>query len=275
MPIETTCRVLEVSASGYYDWLTRPLSKRAVRHAWLSELIVSIHKASHGTYGVRRIRAELAMDYGLKVHRDTIQLLMRRAGIQGVSGRRKFKRGPLGPVADDLVGRIFEADEPNRLWVTDITEHPTREGKVYCAVVLDVFSRRVVGWSIDSNQTASLTTNALSMAIENRKLEYGSIIHSDRGTQFTSWSFTRRAMDSGLIPSMGSVGDCYDNTMMESFWSRMQVGLLDRRKWNTRHNLMNAIFEYIEIFYNRKRRHSALGMLSPVEYETRHQQEAA
>ncbi len=221
LPIETLCRVLEVSSSGYYDWLTRPMSKRAVRHAWLSELIVSIHTTSRGTYGIRRIRAELAMDYGLKIHNDTIQLLMRRAGIQGVSGRRKLKRGPLGPVADDLVGRTFKADEPNRLWVTDITEHPTREGKVYCAVVLDVFSRRVVGWSIDASQTASLTTDALSMAIENRPLEDGSIIHSDLGTQFTSWSFTRRAMDSGMVPSMGSVGDCYDNAMMESYASRV------------------------------------------------------
>ncbi len=173
--------------------------------------------------------------------------------------------------AGDLVERQFRREDPDRLWVTDITEHPTREGKVYCAVVLDVFSRRVVGWSIDSTPTAALVTNALGMAIEQRGPD-GTVIHSDQGSQFTSWAFTRRALDSGLMPSMGSVGDCYDNAVIESFWSRMQVELLDRRRWRTRVELANAIFEYLEIFHNRQRRHSALGMLTPVEFETRHQQ---
>ena len=151
------------------------------------------------------------------------------------------------------------------------TEHPTREGKVYCAVVLDAWSRRVVGWSIDSTQDAALVTNALGMAIDQRRPDAGStVIHSDQGTQFTSWAFTRRAIDSGLLPSMGSKGDCYDNAMIESFWSRMQVELLNRQKWRTRVELANAIFEYLEVFHNRQRRHSALGMLSPVEFEARH-----
>ena len=154
--------------------------------------------------------------------------------------------------------------------VTDITEHPTREGKVYCAVVLDVSSRRVVGWSIDVSPTAALVTNALGMAIERRGPD-GTVIHSDQGTQFTSWAFTRRAIDSGLLPSRGSVGSCFDNAMIESFWSRMQVELSDRRHWRTRVELANAIFEYLEIFHNRQRRHSALGMLTPVEFETRFQ----
>ena len=167
------------------------------------------------------------------------------------------------------MNRDFARTEPNRLWLTDITEHPTREGKVYCAVVLDAFSRRVVGWSIDSSQTSNLVVNALGMAIENRQGE-GVVIHSDHGTQYTSWAFTRRALDSGLVPSMGSIGDCYDNGQMESFWARMQVELLNRKRRNTRLELANAIFEYLEIFHNRQRRHSSLGMLSPIEYELRH-----
>jgi transposase InsO family protein len=172
--------------------------------------------------------------------------------------------------AEDRVQRQFGRNGCNQLWVTDITEHPTREGKVYCAVVLDAFSRRVVGWSIDGHPTAALVTNALGMAIEQRRPPEGTtVIHSDQGTQFTSWTFTQRAVDSGLLPSMGSVGDCYDNAMIESFWSRMQVELLDRQRWKTRVELANAIFEYLEIFHNRRRRHSSLGMLSPVEYEMR------
>ena len=150
------------------------------------------------------------------------------------------------------------------------TEHPTREGKVYCAVVLDVFSRRVVGWSIDQSATSGLVTSALGMAIQNRQPDSGTVIHSDQGTPFTSWAFTDRARQSGLVPSMGSVGDCFDNALMESFWARMQVELLDRRRWRTRIELANAIFEYLEIFHNRQRRHTALAMRTPIEYERIH-----
>jgi transposase InsO family protein len=149
------------------------------------------------------------------------------------------------------------------------TEHPTREGKLYCAVVLDACSRKVVGWSIDSNQETSLVINALGMAIQNREPTDQTVIHSDQGTQFTSWAFTQRVLDAGLLPSMGSVGDCYDNAKMESFWSRVQVELLDRKRWNTRVELATALFEYLEIFHNRQRRHSSLGMLTPVEFEAR------
>jgi putative transposase len=162
---------------------------------------------------------------------------------------------------------MFTREAPNRLWVTDITEHRTYEGKVYCAVVLDTFSRRVVGWSIDSSQTAALVTNALGMAIANRDPQPGVIVHSDHGVQFTSWAFTDRAKRSGLVPSMGSIGDCYDNAVIESFWGRMQTELLNRKRWKTRIELANAIFDYLEIFHNRQRRHSALGMLTPIEFE--------
>ena len=269
LPVEACCKVLDVSVSGYYAWLVRPLSERAIRHAWLSDMVTKIHTDSRQIYGIRRVHAELTLGHGLLVGREQVALVMRRAGLQGLSGRPAWRRVPNLATAADLVDRQFIRDEPDRLWVTDITEHPTREGKLYCAVVLDVYSRYVVGWSIDASQTAALVTNALSMAIGNRN-PHGTIIHSDQGSQFTSWaSFTQRARDSGLLPSMGSVGDCYDNAVIESFWARMQVELLDRKRWKTRVDLANAIFEYLEIFHNRQRRHSALGMLTPTEFEAR------
>jgi putative transposase len=270
LPVEVACRVLGVSVSGYYEWLNRAPSARALRHVWLTELIVRAHAESRGIYGVRRVHAELTLGLGISVGRQAVELLMRRAGLQGLSGRPRYRRVPNVATAEDRVQRQFARKGRDQLWVTDITEHPTREGKVYCAVVLDTFSRRVVGWSIDGHQTAALVTNALGMAIDQRRPADGAtVIHSDQGTQFTSWTFTQRAVDSGLLPSMGTVGDCYDNAMAESFWSRMQVELLDRKRWKTRVELANAIFEYLEIFHNRRRRHSSLGMVSPVEYELR------
>jgi transposase InsO family protein len=270
LPVEVACRVLGVSVSGYYEWLNRAPAARTLRHAWLTELIISAHSDSRGVYGVRRVHAELTLGLGVSVGRQAVEFLMRRAGLQGISGRPRYRRVPNVATAEDHVQRQFGRENRDQLWVTDITEHPTREGKVYCAVVLDTFSRRVVGWSIDGHQTAALVTNALGMAIEQRRPADGAtVIHSDQGTQFTSWAFTQRAIDSGLLPSMGSVGNCYDNAMIESFWSRMQVELLDRKRWKTRVELANAIFEYLEIFHNRRRRHSSLGMVSPVEYEIR------
>lgn len=274
-PVQVACRVLCVSESGYYEWRARPKSARALRHLWLLDLISQIHTGSRGAYGARRVHAELTLGRGVKVSHGAVEMLMRRASLRGAGGRPKYRHVPNAPTASDFVDRNFRSESPNRLWVTDITEHPTREGKVYCAVVLDVFSRRVVGWSIDSSPTAALVTNALSMAIEQRGPTKGTVIHSDQGSQYTSWAFTERALASDLVPSMGSVGDCYDNAMMESFWSRMQVELLDRKRWRTRVELANAMFEYLEIFHNRQRRHSALGMLTPVEFEIRHKQGAA
>ena len=269
LPINVACRVLGVSVSGYYEWLDRPPSARALRDAWLTECITRVHHESRGIYGVRRVHAELVLGHEVAVGREAVARLMRRAGLQGITGRPRYRRVPNVATAADRVERQFGRDNRDMLWVTDITEHPTREGKVYCAAVLDTFSRRIVGWSIDAHPTAALVTNALGMAIEQRKPPEGStVIHSDQGTQFTSWTFTQRAIDSGLVPSMGSVGNCYDNAMIESFWSRMQVELLDRKRWNTRVELANAIFEYLEIFHNRQRRHSSLGMLTPVEYES-------
>jgi transposase InsO family protein len=275
LPVKLACRILCVSESGYYEWRTRGPSPRALRHAQLTVIIQQIHRDFRGVYGARRMHGELTLGRGLSVGRQAVEMLMRRAGLQGVSGRPRYRQVPNAPTASDLVDRKFERSARDQLWVTDITEHPTREGKVYCAVVLDVFSRRVVGWSIDASPTAALVTNALGMAIGHRKPAAGTVIHSDHGTQFTSWAFTRRAVDSGLVPSMGSIGDCFDNAVIESFWSRVQVELLDRKRWRTRVELSNAIFEYLEIFHNRQRRHSALGMLTPVEFETRQKETAA
>ena len=270
--MKLACRVLKVSESGYYARRSRPPSVRSVRHAWLTDLIRRAHFASRGTYGIRRVHAELTLGQAVPVGHQAVELLMRRAGIQGISGRPKFRRVPGVITAADRVERQFHRDNPDELWVTDVTEHPTREGKVYCAVVLDAWSRRVIGWSIDGSPSTALVTNALGMAIDQRRPSNSTVIHSDQGTQFTSWAFTRRAVDSGLLPSMGSVGDCFDNAVMEAFWSRMQVELLDRKRWSTRVELANAMFEYIEIFHNRQRRHSSLGMLTPVEFEARRRQ---
>jgi transposase InsO family protein len=269
LPVQAATRVLDVTDSGYYAWRGRGPSARAVRHALVTETIRQVHLASRGTYGYRRVHAELTLGRGLIVGHGTVELLMARAGLKGATGAPKWRRARPDLLATDLVDRRFTREGVDQLWVTDITEHPTREGKVYCAVVLDVCSRRVVGWSIDSSPTAALVTNALGMAIDTRRPAAGTIIHSDHGAQFGSWAFTTRAKQSGLVPSMGSIGDCYDNAVIESFWSRMQVELLDRHRWRTRLELANAMFDYLEIFHNRRRRHSALGWLTPIEFENR------
>jgi len=266
------CRVLGVAASGFFMWRRRSPSPRQLRLAWLTDLVRAIHADSRGTYGWRRINAELVYGHGVVVNRKTVRKIMRLNGLHGLPGPRKgFRTRANIATAADLVERRFDRPAPDQLWVTDITEHPTREGKLYCCVVLDVFSRRVVGWSIDTHQAAPLVTNALGMAIHNRNPRpEQTVIHSDHGSQFTSWAFTQRAKDSGLLPSMGTIGDAFDNAVIESFWGRMQTELLDRRRWNTRVELANAIFEYLEIFHNRQRRHSALGWRTPVEFEKLH-----
>ena len=269
LSVQVACRVLGVSESGYYAWRKRPFSARAVRHAWPTDRIRAIHTASRGTYGARRVHAELVLGQGIAVGHEAVEHLMRAAGIQGLSGRPRYRKSAPQAAATDRVCRQFIREEPDQLWVTDITEHPTREGKVYCAVVLDTYSRRVVGWSIDSTPTAALVTNALGMAIDARRPAGSTVIHSDQGTQYSSWAFTQRALNAGLLLSMGAVGTCYDNAMMESFWSRVQVELLDRQAWSTRVELASALFEYLEIFHNRQRRHSSLGMLTPTEFEAR------
>jgi len=273
LPVQRCCTLLGVSESGYYAWLHRAPSNRDIRHAWLLEQIQAVHEVARGVYGARRVWAELTIGLGLQVGRCQVELVMSHAGIRGIPGKRGSKKARLEtPLPGDLVKREFTRSHPNQLWVTDVTEHRTSEGKIYCAVVLDTFSRKVVGWAIDSSPNAQLVTNALGMAIETRSPKPGTVIHSDHGTVFTSWVFTQRAKNAGLLPSMGRIGSCYDNSMIESFWGRMQTELLNRKKWRTRLELANAIFDYLEVFHNRKRRHSQLGMHTPIEYEKLYEQ---
>jgi putative transposase len=214
------------------------------------------------------MHAELIHGHGLRIGHNTVGLLMRRAGLTGLPQyRRRGKRTPPGVTITDPDKRNFTRPGPNQLWVTDITEHATREGKLLCCVVLDAFSRRVVGWAIDSRAGADLATSALSIAIRTREPNAGAVIHSDHGPQFTSWTFTQRTQAVGLLPSLGSVGDPYDNAVFKSFWGRMQVELLNRQRWNTRIEPANAMFEYMEGFHNPRRRHSYLNWKTSIEFE--------
>jgi transposase InsO family protein len=267
IPVDRACRVLGVARQNYYLAKRAPTTKTQLRRQWLTGLIREVHVASRGTYGYRRVHAELTLGMGITVCERTVSVLMTQAGLYGLPGPTRIKRLRGVVTADDLVNRKFHRLRPNELWVTDITQHRTREGWIYCAAVLDAFSRRIVGWSIDSKQDSTLVVNALDMAIRNRQPEPGGIVHADHGTQFTSWVFGEKIRSAGLLPSFGTVGDGLDNAMMESFWSSMQIELLNRRKWKTRVELANAIFEYIEIFHNRRRRHSALGYRTPIEHE--------
>jgi putative transposase len=264
--VQRACLMLGVSVSGYYDWKLRPPSARTLRHAWLAGEIAQVHKDSGGTYGTLRITAELRYGRGIHVGKEQVQLLMKRLGIYGLPKRRLPRGARIGKASSlDLVRRRFTAEGPDRLWMTDITEHPTREGKIYCCAVIDAFSRMVVGWSIDSRQTGLLVANALGMALNRRAPREGGIIHSDQGVQFASWVFSQKVTEAGLAPSVGAVGAPFDNAMVEAFWARMQVELLNRRRWKTRLELASAIHDYIEIWHNTKRRHSALNMLTPSE----------
>jgi transposase InsO family protein len=266
--VAVACRVLRVSKAGYYEWRERPPSPRALADQALTAQINAIHTASRGTYGAPRVHAELRLGCGVRCGRKRVARLMYVANLRGVSRRRWRRPCVQPPVHDDLVQRRFVADAPNRLWLTDITEHPTREGKVYLAAVLDVYARRIVGRSIADHLRSELVVDALEMARWRRRPEPGgTVLHSDRGSQYTSWAFGHQLRAAGLLGSMGRVGSAYDNAMMESFFSTLQRELLDRKAWTTRKELASAIFEWIEAWYNPRRRHTSIGMLSPVDYE--------
>lgn len=262
--------MLGVSTSGYYAWRRRGPSARAIGDAELTERIVLIHEASGGIYGAPRVHAELVMGQGIRCSRKRVARLMREAGLVGVHRRRRrgtTRRDPARQPHPDLVRRVFTPTEPNRLWVADLTQHATVEGWLYTAAVLDVFSRLVVGWAMGERPVAELVVDALNMALWNRRPGPGLIHHSDHGAQYTSLVFTRRLQETGILGSMGTVGDALDNAVAESFFATLQTELLDRRSWPTRQALSSAIFAYVEGFYNRRRRHSALGYLSPAEFE--------
>jgi putative transposase len=276
-PIRFMASRLEVSTSGFYEWRHRQghPARRTVADAQLTETITEIHHRSRGTYGSPRVWADLRHGAQIRVGRKRVERLMRRAGLAGVMRRRRAsttRRNPDAVPSDDLVCRRFTVAGPDQLWVADITEHPTAEGKVYLAVVLDAWNREVIGSSITDHLRAEIVCDALDMACWRRQPhpDANLVHHADHGTQYTSWVFGQRLRTAGILGSMGSVGDALDNAMAESFFATLQVELLDRRRWANRSELARAIFEWIEAFYNPERRHSALDYHSPVTYRQRH-----
>ena len=272
LPVRTLCRVLRVSASGYYAWLDRTPGPRARANAELMQRISQAHLASDATYGAPRIHAELA-EQGVAAGKNRIARLMRLHGLRGVSRRRGWcittRRDKARPPAPDLVQRRFVATAIDQLWVADMTYIPTWAGFGYLAVVLDVFSRKIVGWAFGQRQTADLVLAALNMALFTRK-PAGVIHHSDQGSQYTSVEFGRRCTEMGVRPSMGSVGDAYDNAMAESFFASLECELIERRVWKSFAQARMEIFTWIEGWYNPRRRHSGLGQKSPVNFEREH-----
>jgi len=270
-PIAMLCRVLGVSPSGYYAWRTRGPSARAQADAALLARIRSTHEESRRTYGAPRIHAELRAA-GVRCGRKRVARLMRRAGLVGCH-RRRFvvttQRAATASPAPDRVQRQFVASAPNRLWTADITAIPTWEGFLYLAVVLDVYSRKIVGWAMADHLRTELVLDALGMAIGTRRPAAGVIHHSDHGSQYTAVAFGERCQLAGVLPSLGSVGDCYDNAITESFFATLECELLARQHFHSLAAARLAVFDFIEGFYNTHRRHSALGYQSPAAYERR------
>src|SRR5262249_51433229 len=265
------CRVLGVSPSGYYAWRERPLSLLARADVKLSAEIQAIHRESRGTYCVPRIHAELA-DRGIQVGRKRVARLMRGAGLQGVSRRKAFRttvREATARPVPDLVERDFTAVGPNQLWVADIPYVPTWAGFLYLAVVVDAWSRRVIGWAMATHLRTELVLAALDMAVAQRHLT-AVIHHSDQGCQYTSVAFGQRCEEAGVRPSMGSVGDACDNALCQSFFATLECELLDRHRFRTQVEARLAVFDFIEDWYNPRRRHSALDYRSPMLFERAH-----
>jgi len=269
--IRAMCRVLDVSPSGYYAWRRRKISVRAREDQALRTRIAAIHEQSRRTYGSPRIYRELKEE-GTPIGRKRIARLMKESGLVGVSRRKSIRttrRDPGARPAPDLVDRKFAASGPNQLWVADITYIPLLTGFLYLAVVLDVWSRKIVGWAMSSRLAKEIVLDALQMALEQRRPSEGVIHHSDQGCQYTSIEFGKRCREASVRPSMGSVGDCYDNAMCESFFATLECELLDRVRFVGRAEAELAVFDFIEGFYNTRRRHSAIGYLAPVVFEQR------
>ena len=270
--IKTMCRVLEVSRSGFHAWQTRAPSPRALEDARLSARIAELFKLRRRVYGSPRIWSDLVLDDGERIGRKRVERLMRQAGLSGLQ-EKKWRattiRVPGVRVADDLLDRDFAAEAPNRCWVADITYLRTWEGWLYLVAVQDLFSRRIVGWAMADHMRTELVTDALQMALARRRPDPGLIWHSDQGGQFVSLAFGQQARAAGIAQSMGSRGDCYDNAVAESFFATLKKELVHRQTWPTKAELRTEVFDYIEIFYNRQRRHKTLGQISPAEFENR------
>ncbi len=270
-PVARLCRVLGVSRAGLYAWRARGPSRRERADRELTATIRHVFAGSWETYGAPRVHAELRETHGVRVGRKRVARFMRAMGIAGVSRRRQRRQttipDPARPPAPDLVQRRFQADGPNQLWVADITYIPTHEGWLFLAAVMDVFSRKIVGWSMRHDLKAELVVDALAMAVARRRPAPGVIHHSDRGSPYTSLALGRTLREAGLLASMGARGDAFDNAACESFISTLKNELINRRSWKSRDQAKLAVFAYIETFYNPRRRHSALAYRSPVAFE--------
>ena len=276
-PVRVMGRLLGVSASGFYAWKKREASPRTLEDLALTARIRAIHRRSGEAYGAPSIHAELADDHDIRVGRKRVARLMRAAGLKGLHPVKFVTTTVADPAADralDKVDRQFRADRPDRLWVADITYVPTWSGFLYLAIVLDVWSRRIVGWAMANHLKTELVLDALDMALAQRRPE-SVIHHSDRGCQYTSYAFGKRCREAGVVPSMGSTGDAYDNAMAESFFATLEREVLNRRRFRSQAEARMAIFQWLEGWYNPHRRHSALGYLSPINYERRMLSKAA
>ncbi|MCO7225565.1 IS3 family transposase [Pleionea sp. CnH1-48] len=264
------CQVLLVSRSGFYDWLKRQPSQRSQENSALTEMIKSIYQDSRGTYGAPRIHAELKRQ-GIQVSRKRIARLMREQGLRAKS-KRRFKATTNSqhnkPIAPNLLAREFNPIRANIAWAADITYIPTNEGWLYLATVIDLYSRKIVGWSMSERMKTTLVEDALMMAIHTRQPDPGLVHHSDRGVQYASEGYQSLLTQFGMRCSMSAKGDCYDNAVMESFYHSLKIELVYHERYRTRDEARQSIFDYIEVFYNRQRLHSTLGYQSPVEYET-------
>ena len=267
-PVARLCRILQVSTSGLYAWGHRAPSARATADRGLDARIRAIHQRSRGTYGVPRVQAELRAQ-GTLVGRRRVARLMRAASLAGCHPRRSVRTTHADHTANapDLVRRQFTATAPNQLWLTDITYVATGEGWLYLAAILDAYSRRVVGWSLTDHLRTELVLGALAMALQARRPEPGLIHHSDRGCQYTAGRYAAALAEASIRQSLGQPGTCWDNAVAESFFATIKTELVHRHHWSTRQQAKTAIFEYIEAYYNRHRRHSTLGYCSPVEFE--------
>ena len=267
IPVKVTCRVLRFSPQAFYKWRANPVSAREWSDAHLVDAARTVH-ADDPTFGYRFITDELAAEHGITASENRVQRLCSSHGIFSVLARRRRRGVRPGPaVHDDLVRRRFAAERPNVLWLTDITEHRTDEGKLYLCAIKDAWSNRIVGYSIDERMKASLAVTALRNATALRGCR-GTVVHSDRGSQFRSAKYVRALREAGMQGSMGRTGSCADNAAMESFFSLLQKNVLDRQRWSSREELRLAIVAWIERTYHRRRRQRGLGKLTPVEFET-------
>jgi putative transposase len=274
-PVTQMCRVLEVSRAGFYAWRSREPSKTETRREELTEQVTQIHAEVKARYGSPRMHAEL-VDRGHECCVNTVARVMREAGIAAKT-KRKFRQttdsNHSHPVAENVLDREFDPAEPNASWVADVTYIPTREGWLYLAVVMDLFSRMVVGWSMAATMTSRLVVDALEMALSDRSEGYLDLVaHSDRGSQYASEHYQRRLAEERIVCSMSRRGNCWDNAPMESFFASLKKELVHDEDYATREEATASIFEYIEVFYNRVRRHSTLGYVAPAEYERTHNQ---